>query len=300
MSFLSLAARLVRASHGVYPDPGPKEKLHRAKYVLRGLLAPKLTASLLDLLEQPELTAHYARFPRLAAKLQWPYVSSTLPMDAALEALRSHYRFFVERLPDQVRARLACGQHFELGAVHFEDTESVKLVLRQSNYEKEGELSVSLLLGETNVMVCTATFTVTQWQDETKEIVLGGLQGHPFPEEKPRIIALTRAMKGMRPKALALFVVQQLALAWGVRSLRAVSNSRHIYSSARKRKELAADYDLFWSESGGELQADGIFNLPVEPPIRDLAEIKPNKRSTYRQRYALLDSLAHEIQQAAR
>jgi hypothetical protein len=74
-----------------------------------------------------------------------------------------------------------------------------------------------------------------------------------------------------------------------------VGNTLHIYSSARKRKDLAADYDAFWSDSGGVLEADGFFTLPVIPPVRDMADIKPNKRSTYRQRYALLDTLAGRI-----
>jgi hypothetical protein len=105
-------------------------------------------------------------------------------------------------------------------------------------------------------------------------------------------------MKGMRPKAMVLFALQHLAQAWNLTSLRAVSNGTHIYRSLQKRKTINADYDSFWIESGGELQPDGIFNLPISPQVRDIADIKPNKRSMYRQRYALLDKLGQDIRAA--
>jgi hypothetical protein len=130
--------------------------------------------------------------------------------------------------------------------------------------------------------------------------LIAGIQGHDFSDEKARTISFTRALRGMRPKALILYALQQLSLEWNMTGLQAVGNELHIYRSLRKRKEIQSDYDLFWTESAGVLNAENLFELPVTPPVRDVAEIKPNKRSMYRQRYALLESLAPQIRAAVR
>jgi uncharacterized protein VirK/YbjX len=291
--------KLTNASPGIYPNRSLKETLNRTKFILRGLSSPKSTTALFELLEHPELAAIYSRFPRLAGKLQWPYLTCKQTSEEVLACLQAHYGFFRAHLPSSLRDSIASGREYTLTTLNLEDAESIRIVLMQSSYEKEGELAVSLKLGEDNATVCTASFTVAKCTGQTKVVVLGGLQGHHFHEEKSRIIAMTRAMKGMRPKALVLFAIQQMCITWDIQSLRAVGNAAHIYSSARKRKELAADYDLFWIESGGELQPDGLFNLPVIPPSRDISEIKANKRSTYRQRYALLDAVSLKIRAAA-
>ena len=291
---LQLLPKLLKASPGMYPGSQFKEKVNRAKFIIRGLDAARNTEALFESLEDL-----FVSFPRLAGKLQWPYLTSGYSKKDVLNALKAHYEFFRSQLPEPIRCSIANGEGYPIACLRLEDAEYMQVMLRPSPYEKEGELALSLQLGADQATVCTASFTISQSNLHSREIIVGGLQGHHFRDEKPRIIALTRAMKGMRPKALLLFVLQQISLAWGVVSLKAVGNAVHIYSSARRRKELAADYDLFWIESGGALGESGLFSLPVLPPVRDISEIKANKRSTYRQRYALLDALALEIRAAA-
>ena len=172
------------------------------------------------------------------------------------------------------------------------------MALRFSVFDREGELSISLRSETTGEWICSLGFTVVHWSANRREILIGGLQGHDFNDEKQRIVSMTRGMRGLRPKALILFTLQQLSSVWKITSLKAVSNDRHIYRSFWKRKDVAADYDTFWKESGGEMDSGGLFTLPVVPGVRDIAEIKPNKRSMYRQRYAMLESLAGDIRQS--
>jgi hypothetical protein len=294
-SFPALVAALIRTSHGVYPDPLFKEKLNRLKYIVRGLWDSKNTTCLLELFANPSLEQLSRNHPRLVAKLQWPFISCRFTNEEKVAALRSHYEFFTSSLPSPIREAISRGESWPLVTVPLDDSECIGLVLRLANFEKEGELAVSLLSLTTQETLFTATFTLVKSTPLEREIFIGGLQGHEFSDDKSRIITITRAMKGLRPKALLLFAIQQIAMAWNCTSLRAVGNSLHIYSSSRKRKDLAADYDAFWSDSGGVQAEDGFFTLPVIPPVRDIAEIKPNKRSTYRQRYALLDKLGEQI-----
>lgn len=295
MSVMALVAELVRTSPGIYPNPQFREKLNRLKYIVRGLWKAKNTSRLMELLADPRLQTLRQTCPRLVGKLQWPFITSGYDDTQKLDALRAHYAFFTTHLPASIQSVISEGKNWPLVRIDLDENETIGVVLRQANYEKEGELAVSLLSHTTQEMMCTATFTMVTYTPAARDIVIGGLQGHDFSDDKARIISITRSLKGLRPKALMLFALQQFASAWNCTSLRAVGNTLHIYSSARKRKDLAADYDAFWEESGGALGEDGFFTLPLVPPVRDIAEIKPNKRSTYRQRYALLEGLGQQI-----
>jgi uncharacterized protein VirK/YbjX len=110
------------------------------------------------------------------------------------------------------------------------------------------------------------------------------------------IIHLTRTLHGLRPKALLIFALQQLARIWTISTIRAVAQCEHIYRHYRKRKSLHANYDQFWIECQGTLQPDHNFRLPVLPITRDLHLLPRNKRPVYRRRYAMLGRLAEEIE----
>lgn len=295
MSFPGLVAALVRTAPGIYPDSRFKEKFNRLKYILRGLWFARSTASLFEIFADPRFKTLLKSCPRLVSKLQWPLISSCTTVDQKLDALRSHYTFFADHLPASIQETLSLARCWPLMQLPLDEEEKIGLALRIANYEKEGELAISLLSLLNHELMCTITFTIVKYSSERREIVIGGLQGHDFTDHKSRVVAITRGMKGLRPKALLLFALQQAASVWNCNALRAVGNAVHIYTSERKRKDLAADYDVFWTESGGVLASDGFFDLPLVPPVRDLSEIKPNKRSTYRQRYELLASLGEQI-----
>jgi uncharacterized protein VirK/YbjX len=234
----------------------------------------------------------------MRSRLQRPYLTCSLSTSEKIEALQQHYSFLTDQLPEAVLESICKGVPAPLSTLKIDDSETLGLVLRFSVFDREGELSVSLRSETSHEWICSLGFTIVHWSEESREIMIGGLQGHDFRDEKQRIVSFTRGMRGLRPKALTLFALQQLAASWKVTSLKAVSNGKHIYRSFWKRKNVAADYDTFWQESGGEIDSDGLFRLPVIPGVRDIAEIKPNKRSMYRQRYAMLDALAGEIQQS--
>ena len=65
---------------------------------------------------------------------------------------------------------------------------------------------------------------------------------------------------------------------------------------ARKNKHVVASYNEFWTESGGVVDAEGFYTLPVVPVPKDLAALKASKRQLYRRRYQMLDELGQKIQ----
>lgn len=300
MWFKRAWTELLRSASLVYPDPGFKEEINRLKYLVRGLLLGGATAELLTILNQPGLRALAQRHPRVFSRLQWPYLSCKFRTSDKISALRNHYSFVLERLPEAILERFARAEPWPLAVIPLDGDETLSLALRFGLYEKEGELSISLRSEATREWICSLSFTVLAWNAQRREILVAGIQGHDFNDEKARTVRMTRGMRGMRPKAAVLFALQQLAMEWDMTALRAVGNGSHIYRSLRKRREIQSDYDVFWTESSGVLRDDELFDLPVVPPVRDVAELKANKRSMYRQRYAMLDDLAPKIREAVR
>jgi len=112
--------------------------------------------------------------------------------------------------------------------------------------------------------------------------------------------AATKAMHGLRPKSLMVFLAQEIVRALRIGGLRGVGNGIQVYRANAPRlfhapKKFHFDYDEFWLEAGGELAPDGWFTLPLKTQPRADEDIPGHKRSMYRKRYALLEDLSRQI-----
>ena len=123
---------------------------------------------------------------------------------------------------------------------------------------------------------------------------IGGLQGHKSVNRR-QIVVLTRSLDGLRPKALLLFALQQLAALWGITRLRAVSDDKHTARHFLTQGVILASYDKFWIERGGIMAIDGIFDLPLDFVTRKTSAIKPSKRKMYQRRYDLLANVGSQL-----
>jgi uncharacterized protein VirK/YbjX len=269
----------------------------RAKFIARAALHPGLTRTWLNRLAQaPEQALWHAR-PRLAGKLQRPYAHRDWNAAARLAALESHYEALGSLVSAAALDRIyAAG----LGLVRIEaagTARNVRIRLFYSDqFEKEGELTLAVADEATGLELATLTFCVVGTGTE-RSIWIGGLQANPAPQTRFLINEVSKEMHGLRPKALALWALRQLAQAWEIDRIRAVSDAQHIYQHRHKRRAFAASYDEFWSESGGQRGPDG-WELPLETPERPAAEIKPSRRKAYARRYAMLAELAPVLRQS--
>lgn len=157
--------------------------------------------------------------------------------------------------------------------------------------EREGELTLAVREVETGVMLAGLTFCLAHNGGERIAIV-GGLQAGGDPRTLGLIHAATKGLCGMRPKALLLWCLQQLAQPWRLTQIQAVGNSQHVWRHWLKRMEIAASYDEFWRESDGRrLPGDESWELPLSFNARPRGELKPSRRKTHERRYAMLDAL---------
>lgn len=148
---------------------------------------------------------------------------------------------------------------------------------------KEGEWSLSLLgQGETFPLMALAFSVARDGRDWVMHI--GAVQGREDAAEPIRL--LTKALHGLRPKALLPLMLQILARHSGVGRILAAGNRIQVH---RKKHaihlpfvhRLTFDCDGLWRELGGAPAEGGWFDLPLETPRRSREDIKPNKRTQY-------------------
>lgn len=297
-----LLTTLGRTAGRVHPDPTWADAAARLKYCVRGLLSPGKTGEWFRMLESPALRGIAAAHPRLHSKLQRPYLHRRTTVRDRLATLTEHYHFLVDVLRAPERELIFKPGGLLLTELPVEPVGRYALrLVYDDQFEKEGDLTLALWDRNQNAAIFTLSFTITQWDcpAASRQIFIGGLQGRKGANDREDVVALTRALHGLRPKALLVFAVQRLAQCWGIASVRAVGDAEHIYRHFRKRREINSSYDAFWTESQGRKDADGNFTLPNHPTIRCIEELPANKRSMYRKRYSMLERLGQEVATAA-
>lgn len=110
---------------------------------------------------------------------------------------------------------------------------------------------------------------------------------------------LTKNLAGLRPKSLLLLVAQSVAGSLRLSGVFAASNRGHVFASdITLRHRIAADYDAFWTESGGRRVRSTIFELPLAKIRRSPDEYKPNKRAQIRRRHQLEMEIERSVREA--
>ena len=281
----------------VYPDSRPRWRGHRLKYWVRGLALARSSKEWFNLMQQPALAIVAQQHPYIYCKIQRPYLHRNLNARQRLAVLKQHYHFVATRFCRSKMADVYASPGLLLARIPLETVGHYGVRLSYGRQEKEGDLLLQLVCLDTDQVLFELSFCISRCEAPDSEIFIGGLQGNQAANDHDLIVALTRAMYGLRPKALLVFMLQQLVACWNIDRIRAVSDEHHIYQHPRKRRKITTSYDALWVDSGGLRACDGMFDLPATFSPRDLATLKANKRQLYRRRYVFLAAMAEQVQQ---
>ncbi|ELN2574528.1 TPA: DUF535 domain-containing protein [Enterobacter kobei] len=277
---------------------------YRRKFVLRSLAAPVTTSRLLTrLAKQPCLMQLLQAQPGLPCRMHRPWLTVNMERQHALESLNWHYQIMSRQLPATLLQGYLSKQGATLLTLTGKDEQHFTVRLCADAFmDKEGEATL-VFCDDQNTVLAEITFTLCPFAGKST-LFIGGLQGAKAHVPHERIQKATKACHGLFPKRLLVETAMTLGAAFPVEQIVAVSNDTHIYRSWRYRKKkegkLLADYDSFWLSLGGEKQDSGNFMLPLVMPRKPMEEIASKKRSEYRRRYELLDSLIQQVNQATR
>lgn len=273
----------------------------RLKFALRSAVFPLTTFNYLHQLAKlsflPQLLNSQGLLP---AKPHRPYLRAGFSVAQRAQAILDHYQLMDKLANNQLRQLLLSPSGNLLARFTGKNEEQFAIYCCSGHYDREGE--ITLLLNYQDMTLASLSFSIIQEQQQ-RTLLIGGLQGPRKHISSDVIRDATKAAHGVFPKRLLMEAVFILAAQCGVEAITAVGDTTHVFRSLRYRHskgdKFFASYSEFWLSLGGEMRGDELFTLPLSMARKDLEEIASKKRAEYRRRYALLDTLAQQVLQAA-
>lgn len=284
-----------------FANENPKYiKKQKNKILFHTLLNISFAKKWFSLIQSEEYKWVLSHRPRIYFKPFRVYMSTKWGKKERTKALLSCYAFikqqpFLTRVIQEEKpiklAEFTMKYNGEKGQIYLGYNE---------RFRKEGELVVSLHCDSYQEAICEASFVIDK-ENEEWVCRIGCVQGNKSAETENAIKELQKQMYALRPKALMIFIIQELSRQLGCSALYGVGskiqahNKKHFIHIEWLHK-LSFSYDTLWKEADGSPDKDGWFKLPIEMQRKSMEEIKSSKRSLYRSRYEMLDKIAAEIQ----
>jgi uncharacterized protein VirK/YbjX len=235
----------------------------------------------------PALAERYREGPPIAQRHWRKYLCRGWGIRRRLATLLEHYTQ-MECLPADWRDRLLTLRSISLCQVCLKSGDVLELLLEPSDFFQEGELGL-YLRDSGGERLYSLSFTL----GERGRLFIGGLQGPRTTVKDGMVAWLGKEMFGLRPKNLLLTALYTLGEQMGGRQLLGISDAAHTCSH-----KLKSSYDAFWLEAQASRHDRHWYRLPAREPVRDIAEVKSQRRSEFRRREALREEIAGSIRRA--
>lgn len=290
------------ASGKLTPGLAWQNPAYRRKFMLRSLATPVSTARLLtSLAKQPSLMQMLQVQPGLPCRLHRPWLTVNMDRQQALESLNWHYQTMSRHMPASLLSGYLSKKGFTLLTLTGKDEEQFTVRLCADAFlDKEGEATLAFC-DHQNTVLAEMTFTLCQFEGKST-LFIGGLQGAKAHVPHELIQGATKACHGLFPKRLLVEAAMTLGTAFPVEQIVAVSNDTHIYRSWRYRKKKRGNCWPITTVSGSpsavksRIAATSCCHSSCR--VNRWKRSRAKKRSEYRRRYALLDSLIQQVNQA--
>ena len=283
--------------HGAAVPPAvlpPCASGHRLKAALGALFFPLQRTRWHAFLDSmPGLNSLAQLHPCLRFKIYRPYASRQLRCADRLALLEGHYRFLWQADARALVER-AARQPMVLAAFEGKDGALYRLQLTAIHVSyREGELCLRLTRDGQPLYLASFLFLP---RADGVSLQLGALQGLRSEAGKLAVKEATRALHGCRPKNLMVTALRDFGDFFACNNLFLISNDNRIALNARRRRHIAADYDLAWQELHALRMRDGNYHLPCAPyRMPDLAGVPSKKRADARRRGELLLSMTADM-----
>jgi len=230
------------------------------------------------------LTSH----PRFYNKFSRVHIKSNLNKDEKMLFIDSHYRFMRENFSKKVLKKI---YHNYLLLYDF-TPHNIDLILNISYMpflQREGEIMFSLVKkDQTRVYTIAGVFY-------NNSFYISAIQGYKNIE---LIREYTKECYGMRPHNLLFFALLSLLKNLNIKHLFAITNESQVFNEKKRKEYVIFNYKKFFIDiyANEPLEKDGWFVLDLKYPLKKIEDIKSKKRSQYKKRYALLNSVDNGIE----
>lgn len=292
-------------SRAIYPTGGKRVTVKRIRFLVRALWNFSLWRHWYGLLQASPFVAVARQYPRLYEKPLRPYLHRQLTHAECHRVLREHYLFMQRHAPPALVRAMLANQPFllnERSYVRLQEPLVINLTYAK-HMQQEGELTLSIGRPYSvrahfeHEWIVSLTFVV-QYGVTGWEIFVGGIQGGHTAIGREEFRRATHVFHGFRPKYLLIYVLREVAAAWGITRIYTVSDAAHCFMRKRYHNriyKMKLSYDEFWRDIGGQLAAHGFYRIPVENPKRLIQTVPSRKRAQYLRRYAMLENIRSEI-----
>lgn len=221
----------------------------------------------------------------------WPYIHNEWVTKTKLDVMANHYELLAVTCPELIINNNASYHLIDLSHISKDVTACIDVA---QWFLREGELVVNIF--KQDLRVASIAFSISIYNGE-KVAYLGAVQGiHSgvATEESLEIYrVLTKDFEGLRPRSLLMEVLKVVLGQLQIQKIFAISEQhrhhRHPYFGNTQETVFKSDYNAFWEEHGGTLDAEnGFYDIPTKLAIKDLSDIASKKRSLYKRRYEII------------
>jgi uncharacterized protein VirK/YbjX len=230
------------------------------------------------------LTKH----PRFYNKFSRAHIKSNLVNDEKMLFIDGHYRFMTENFNKR-----SLKEFYHNYALLYDFTpDNIDLVVNISYMtflQREGEIMLNLLKKDgTRVYSTAGTFY-------NNSFYISAIQGC---KDFELIREYTKECYGMRPHNLLFFALLSFLKSLNMQHLFAITNENQIFNEKKTKKNVLFYYKDFFMDiyTKEPVQKDGWFVLDLMYPLKHIEDIKSKKRSMYKKRYTLLNSIDNGIE----
>lgn len=234
--------------------------------------------------------------PETIPSIFWPYQCISWDISARINHLYDHFR----TLPD-LSFQIDCQANHQRILADADDIyPGLSIVVDKNNlFMREGMITLNIFVRHERVF--TIAFSVCR--DESGQVcaIAGAIQGRRMANITNLYRDMTKKTYGIRPRDMIVEVFQIVCQLAGIEKIYAVTESHrqhkhHYYRLKNKQSLPSLNYDEVWLERSGVRSSEAFYELPVTPVRKPLGSIIAKKRSMYRNRYALLESLERRIE----
>jgi len=287
---------------GLYSDVSfGKRFIKSGRFFLKNLVSLKGFRDFRTLFEHANLKEVIRLHPEILEKWHSPYVCADWNAQERQAELMSHFSLLSD-LFGKNTAKIFKPEGLRLYNFtgHDKGRYSVELF---PGYQNEGALGIRICDSERREV-----YALSLHLSRTSETIcyIGALQGpnDRIPDRNSAIVSITRGLHGLRPKALLIESLYMIAPLLNIERIYGVSNAGNIYTTKEhgcgNKKDIFFDRDALWREYLAEPVGTRQFLFPKHLMRKDIAALKPNKRSMYRKRYSWLENAGIESRNTIR
>lgn len=266
----------------------------QGKFLLRTLLHFRASTSWFRFLRHSYLhdVAHVE--PSLLEIIHRPFFDKNIRANHRVRLLKGHFELLPKLLGSRQTGDIMSGSQIQLCRFEGKHAEQCSLVmLRDDAFKREGGITLALNFeGQTLQYL---TFTMVK-QEQKTVIKVGGIQSSKQCCRET-LRKATHALHGIQPRLLLIEALRGIAQQIDCSGIECISKLNHIYGAWRYRlkKTIHAEYDQLWMLAGGTENNRGNFDLPLASEQKPIESRPSHKRSEYRRRGALLESIQQQL-----